>query len=168
MSVGRSDAAAVRLMTDTLAHRGPDDSGIVELHDGHLVLGHRRLSIIDLSPLGHQPMASVDGRDWLVFNGELYNFREIRRELQQRGHAFRSESDTEVLLAAYREWGLESLHRFRGMFAFALWDGANRTLHLARDRFGVKPLYYALTEWHFGVCFGAQGIECGWLHGAPR
>ena len=146
MSIGRSDAAAVRLMTETLAHRGPDDSGIVELHDGRLVLGHRRLSIIDLSPLGHQPMASPDGRDWLVFNGELYNFREVRRELQQRGHAFRSESDSEVLLAAYREWGLESLHGFRGMFAFALWDGASRTLHLARDRFGVKPLYYALTD----------------------
>lgn len=146
MSGGRSDAASVRLMTATLAHRGPDDSGIVELHDGRVVLGHRRLSIIDLSPLGHQPMASPDGRDWLVFNGELYNFREVRSELQRLGHSFRSESDTEVLLAAYREWGLESLKRFRGMFAFALWDGSRGTLHLARDRFGVKPLYYALSD----------------------
>ena len=83
MSSGRGDAVAVRLMTETLAHRGPDDSGIVGLHDGRLVLGHRRLSIIDLSPLGHQPMASPDSRDWLVFNGELYNFREVRSELQQ-------------------------------------------------------------------------------------
>ncbi len=133
-------------MTKTLAHRGPNDSGIVELYEGHVVLGHRRLSILDLSPLGHQPMASVDGRDWVVFNGELYNFREVRRELQQRGHTFRGGSDTEVLLAAYREWGLDSLQHFRGMFAFALWDGASRTLHLVRDRFGVKPLYYSLTN----------------------
>jgi len=133
-------------MCASLAHRGPDDAGIVELADGRLVLGHRRLSILDLSPLGHQPMSTPDRSLWTVFNGEIYNFREIRAELEQLGHRFRSESDTEMLLAAYRAWGLESVKRFRGMFAFALWDEARRELHLVRDRFGVKPLYYGVQN----------------------
>ena len=114
------------------------------LAGGALVFGHLRLSILDLSPLGHQPMAGADRRTWIVYNGEVYNFREIRAELQACGWQFRSESDTEVMLAAYRQWGLDSLTRFRGMFAFALWDEAQGVLHLCRDRFGVKPLYYSL------------------------
>ena len=129
-------------MTDSISHRGPDDDGIESLHDGRVVLGHRRLSIIDLSPLGHQPMASPSRRSWIVFNGEIYNYREIRRELEALGRAFRSGSDTEVILAAYETWGLKSVERMRGMFAFALWDGEQGLLHLCRDRFGVKPLYY--------------------------
>ena len=95
-----------RAMADAMAHRGPDDRGLKVFADPGIVLGHLRLSILDLSPLGHQPMASADGSCWVVFNGEIYNFREVRSELQARGHAFRSESDTEVILAAYREWGL--------------------------------------------------------------
>lgn len=132
-------------MANAMAHRGPDDRGLKVFTDPAVVLGHLRLSILDLSPLGHQPMASADGRSWIVFNGEIYNFREVRRELVARGHAFRSESDTEVILAAYCEWGLEAVSRFRGMFAFALWDGRTGALHLCRDRFGVKPLYYVRT-----------------------
>jgi asparagine synthase (glutamine-hydrolysing) len=131
-------------MLAAIAHRGPDDSGINSLADGAVVLGHRRLSILDLSPLGHQPMASADGRLWIVYNGEIYNFREVRRELEAKGARFVSDSDTEVVLAAYREWGLDSIARFRGMFAFALWDADQRQLHLVRDRFGVKPLYYSV------------------------
>jgi asparagine synthase (glutamine-hydrolysing) len=143
-SQGKVDAASVQTMCASLAHRGPDDSGIVELADGRLILGHRRLSILDLSPLGHQPMSTPDRSLWTVFNGEIYNFREIRAELEQLGHRFRSDSDTEVLLAAYRAWGTDSVQRFRGMFAYALWDEARRELHLVRDRFGVKPLYYGV------------------------
>lgn len=140
-----SEASRWRAMAQALAHRGPDDRGLEIFADSAVVLGHLRLAILDLSPLGHQPMSSADGACWVVFNGEIYNFREIRRELQACGHAFRSESDTEVILAAYREWGLDAVTRFRGMFAFALWDSGTRVLHLCRDRFGVKPLYYART-----------------------
>ncbi len=136
------EAAGWSAVSEAMAHRGPDDRGLKVFTDTPVVLGHLRLSILDLSPLGHQPMSSADGRYWIVFNGEIYNFREIRRELQARGYAFRSESDTEVILAAYREWGLDAVTRFRGMFAFALWDAQARVLHLCRDRFGVKPLYY--------------------------
>ena len=133
-------------MTAALEHRGPDDSGVHSIPDGGPVLGHRRLSILDLSALGHQPMQSACGRFWIVYNGEIYNFREIRQELEQRQHRFSSDSDTEVILAAYAEWGLAAVARFRGMFAFALWDGAEKRLHLCRDRFGVKPLYYARSH----------------------
>jgi asparagine synthase (glutamine-hydrolysing) len=107
-----------------------------------LALGHRRLSIVDLSPAGHQPMCSPDRRDWIVYNGEVYNHIELRHELEERGHLFRSHSDTEVILAAYREWGVDCLSHFNGMFAFLLYDGSENKLFAARDRFGVKPLYY--------------------------
>lgn len=107
-----------------------------------LALGHRRLSILDLSPLGHQPMCTQDGRYWIVFNGEVYNYIELRSELEKLGHAFISKTDTEVILAAYAEWGEDCLARFNGMWAFAIYDSVRRTLFLARDRFGVKPLYY--------------------------
>ena len=125
---------------DRLRHRGPDDLGSCRRRG--LLLGHRRLSILDLSPAGHQPMTSADGRLVVTFNGEIYNFLELRRDLEQSGHAFRTGSDTEVLLAAFVEWGTRCLDRFRGMFAFALWNSDTGRLLLARDRVGEKPLYY--------------------------
>jgi asparagine synthase (glutamine-hydrolysing) len=140
--------ATVSRMTAAMTHRGPDDHGIeiVPARDGLLGLGARRLAIQDLSLNGHQPMQDAETGNWLVFNGEIYNFRQLRCELQGRGISFRSQTDTEVLLRAYGVWGLESLHRLRGMFAFALWDARARRLILARDPMGVKPLYYAETS----------------------
>lgn len=126
-------------MTDSIAHRGPDGEG--HWIEGSLGLGHRRLSIIDLSPLGHQPMMSSDGRYVLSYNGEIYNFRELKVELEAKGYGFRSASDSEVLLTALQAWGPKALDRFNGMFAFALWDRQEKTLMLARDRYGIKPLY---------------------------
>ena len=132
-----------RRMGDALVHRGPDDSGVWADASAGIALAHRRLSILDLSPLGHQPMTSVDGRYVLAYNGEVYNFAELRAELEALGHGFRGHSDTEVLLAAITEWGFdETLQRSNGMFAIALWDRAERCLWLARDRVGKKPLYY--------------------------
>ncbi len=135
----------IEAMRDTLRHRGPDDIGLWVSPDGRVALGHRRLSIIDLSPLGHQPMVSPDGNDVLIINGEIYNFEELRRTLAPRGHTFRGRSDTEVLLAAYREWGAGCVERLRGMFAFALYDAREQCLLLARDRAGEKPLFVSLT-----------------------
>jgi len=132
--------SSVRSMGDALAHRGPDDEGV--FFDGRVGLAHRRLSIIDLSPRGHQPMADPSGRLHIVYNGEIYNFMDIRDELEKKGHVFTSTSDTEVILASYLEWGAECLARLRGMFAFALWDSRERVLFVARDRLGVKPLFY--------------------------
>lgn len=130
-------------MTDSLTHRGPDDRGVWRDADAGVGLGHRRLSIIDLSPEGHQPMVSKSQRYVVVLNGEIYNYRAISAELAQRGHRFRGHSDTEVLLAAVDEWGLdEALQRSNGMLSLALWDRQERMLHLARDRIGKKPLYY--------------------------
>jgi asparagine synthase (glutamine-hydrolysing) len=138
----------------TLKHRGPDDSGL--FFDGHAGVGlaHRRLSIIDLSDAGHQPMASDDGKIQIVYNGEIYNFRDVRSDLEAAGHRFRSGTDTEVLLKAYRQWGTDCLEKFVGMFAFALWDGRKRSLFLARDRLGIKPLYYSFHDGLF--LFGSE------------
>lgn len=133
--------------TDTLAHRGPDGSGLWQ-GEG-ITLGHRRLSIVDLSSAGRQPMSFGDGRYWITYNGEIYNFVEIRTELEKNGHVFRSESDTEVLLAAFVEWGEACQLRFNGMWAFAIWDARERTLFLSRDRFGKKPLFYAFVRGDF-------------------
>jgi asparagine synthase (glutamine-hydrolysing) len=132
----------VRDMTDAMARRGPDSNGI--LTTGRACLGHRRLSIFDLSAAGHQPMTAADGRLSLVFNGAIYNFRELRKELQAAGYQFASQTDTEVLLHGYDRWGIDGLvMRCRGMFAFALWDAGRETLFLVRDRLGIKPLVYA-------------------------
>lgn len=130
----------LKRMTDVIAHRGPDGEG--HYIDGGLGLGHRRLSIIDLSAAGRQPMASEDGRYVIVYNGEVYNFGELRVELEAKGYRFRSRTDSEVVLKALMEWGVEALLRFNGMFAVALWDKHEKKLLLARDRYGVKPLYY--------------------------
>jgi asparagine synthase (glutamine-hydrolysing) len=137
---GPVDERLLRRMTDALAHRGPDGEGF--RLDGPVGLGHRRLAIIDLVT-GDQPMGSEDGAVWLSYNGEIYNYRELRSELVARGFAFRTTSDTEVVLRAYEAWGEACLPRLRGMFAFALWDGRRRRLLLARDRVGIKPLAYA-------------------------
>jgi len=131
---------------DALTHRGPDDAGEWWSEDNRVGLAHRRLSIIDLSPAGHQPMQDISGRLTIVFNGEIYNFSELRDELIAKGHNFCSHSDTEVILEAYREWGTACLERFNGMFAFALYDADKDCLFLARDRAGEKPLFYHLIN----------------------
>ena len=133
----------LRDMTDAIRHRGPDDAGLWVDSEQGLALGHRRLSILDLSPTGHQPMASRDGRYVIVFNGEIYNFAELRQRLTAEGATFRGTSDTEVMLAGITSWGLaKAVRAFAGQFAFALWDRESRELHLVRDRLGEKPLYY--------------------------
>ena len=136
------DETLIRRMNDVTKHRGPDGTGI--FCDGSVSLGHNRLSIIDLSPAGAQPMKSADGRFVIVFNGEIYNYRELKRELA--GYPWKSESDTEVILAAYARWGNKAFARLNGMFALALWDAKERTLILARDPVGIKPLYYHKSE----------------------
>ena len=147
-------AAMVRTMNDSQAHRGPNDQGAVVLQvgDGIVGLGNRRLAILDLSPLGHQPMHNSDTGDVLVYNGEIYNSPDLRRELRQAGFSFRSHGDTEVLLRAYQHWGVDCLRRLRGMFAFALWDARRSRLVIARDHLGIKPLYYAAREGEWFVC----------------
>lgn len=137
------DDELLATMRDSLTHRGPDAAGIWSSADRSVVLGHRRLSILDLSPTGHQPMAAQGDEYVIVFNGEIYNHDDLRVELGKRGVTFAGRSDTEVILAAYREWGEESPQRLRGMFAFAIYDSRRRTLFLARDRVGEKPLYWA-------------------------
>ncbi|HTJ86876.1 MAG TPA: asparagine synthase (glutamine-hydrolyzing) [Terriglobales bacterium] len=148
------DLEVLRCATASLAHRGPDDSGSVVLRPQgseplEIGLGHRRLSILDLSPLGHQPMHHPQTGNWIVFNGEIYNFREIRAELELKGFTFRSRSDTEVLLNAYALWGEDCLQYLRGIFAFAIWDAKSSSLFLARDQMGVKPLYYCEQNGYF-------------------
>ena len=136
------EAGRLPAMCELIRHRGPDDAGVWVA--GPVALGHRRLSIIDLSPRGRNPMPNEDGSVWLVFNGEIYNYAELRGELLARGHRFRSETDSEVLVHLYEERELEAIAELNGMFAFALWDERRRRLVLGRDRFGVKPLYYTL------------------------
>ncbi len=145
------DAADVQRMCQTIVHRGPDDEGIYV--QGHVGLGMRRLSIIDLST-GHQPIHNEDRTIWVVFNGEIYNFSELRTRLQARGHRFYTNTDTEVIVHLYEEYGSECVHSLRGMFAFALWDDRRQRLLLARDRFGKKPLHYAIRKGR--LLFGSE------------
>ena len=170
-------AETIRRMTDIVIHRGPDDEGYMSWgriegnlpsdrftqsgittsgefeqkhRSGSIAFGHRRLSIVDLTPAGHQPMCSADGRFWIVFNGEIYNFRELRTELIRDGQTFSSSSDTEVILAAYRRWGTNCLHHFNGMWSLVIYDVREHTLFASRDRFGVKPFYFAVDQERFG------------------
>lgn len=144
-AAGEATDAALRKMTDAIAHRGPDDAGAVTLPWGtsELKFGHRRLSIIDVSTCGHQPMVHPMSGDTLVFNGEIYNFLEIRRELEALGERFIGSSDTEVLLHALSHWGVDCIRRPNGMFAFAFYNRKRQELILARDPAGIKPLYVA-------------------------
>jgi asparagine synthase (glutamine-hydrolysing) len=146
----------INKMRDTMAHRGPDGAGTWVSGDGRVGLGHRRLAIIDLSESAAQPMSNEDGTLWISFNGEIYNHAEIRRELEQRGgHRWKTDhSDTEVIIHAFEEWGIDCLQRFRGMFAIALWDSKNRELWLMRDRIGIKPLYYSFH--HGRLAFASE------------
>lgn len=142
----------VSRMCDLQSHRGPDDDGVISL--GHVCLGSNRLSIIDLSQAGHMPMSDTDGSYWIVYNGETYNFQTLRKELIRCGHEFRSKTDTEVILHAFKQWGEQCFERLAGMFAFAVYDRRTDTLTLARDRFGKKPLYYTRDDKH--VLFASE------------
>jgi asparagine synthase (glutamine-hydrolysing) len=161
--VGADNAVAelaVERMVGVMARRGPDAQGLVALPGA--VLGHRRLSIFDLSDAGAQPMSSTDRKLWVVFNGAIYNFKALRAELAKLGCCFRSDSDTEVLLHGYRAWGIERLaRRLRGMFAFGLWDAPARTLYLVRDRLGVKPLVFAVANREFAFASTVRALERG-------
>lgn len=146
------DKELIRGMTDIISHRGPDGQGYVV--EKGISLGHRRLSIIDLSDCGKQPMANEDGAIWLTFNGEIYNYKELASELKRRGHRFISNTDTEVIIHGYEEYGIDIVKKLNGMFAFGLWDCKKGALFLARDRVGIKPLYYALTN--SGLAFASE------------
>ena len=144
----------IRKMTETIAHRGPSDSGV--WRNDHVALGSRRLSVIDLSDAGHQPMTNEDGSVVIVYNGEVYNFKELKEKhrLEERGHVFRSKTDTEVLVHLYEEIGLDMVAELNGMFGLAIWDSKKNLLHLVRDRYGIKPLFYQQDEHHFR--FGSE------------
>ena len=141
----------VKAMADAIVHRGPDDEGFYVT--GQIGLGFRRLSIIDLSG-GHQPLANENDTVWIIFNGEIYNYQELRAELVSKGHIFRTKSDTEVIVHLYEEYGVDCVQKLRGMFAFAIWDSVAKTLFLARDRVGIKPLYYYASN-RF-ISFGSE------------
>ena len=153
-------------MRDVLTHRGPDDAGIYT--DGHACLAHRRLSIVDLA-LGHQPISNEDERVWIVFNGEIYNHADVRTALEAAGHRYRTRSDTETIVHAYEQWGDACVERFRGMFAFAIWDVPRRRLLLARDRLGIKPLYWTVADGR--LLFGSEIkaiLESGLVKAQPN
>lgn len=134
----------IKSMTDAIAHRGPDGEG--HFHDRNIAFGHRRLAILDLSDCGRQPMSSDDGTITITFNGEIYNFKELRNELQKAGHSFKSGTDTEVIIKGYQQWGLDVIPKLNGMFAFAIWDSVKKELIITRDRFGVKPVYLWIRD----------------------
>jgi asparagine synthase (glutamine-hydrolysing) len=157
------DQGWVHTATERISHRGPDDEGFYT--DPDVALGFRRLAIIDLSPGGHQPMRSADGRYWMVYNGEIYNYLELGQELRQQGVALRSSSDSEVLLEMYARVGKDVVHRLRGMFAFAIWDTWTRELFCARDQFGIKPFYYTLDQPRQQDWYGGAGETPGWPGG---
>jgi asparagine synthase (glutamine-hydrolysing) len=143
-------------MSAQVARRGPDDRG--EFYDGPVMLGHRRLAIIDLSAQGHQPMTSVQGQHSIVFNGTIYNYPELRQQLIELGYKFRSHSDTEVILNSYAHWGEKCVEKLHGMFAFAIWNRTTQSLFLARDRMGIKPLYYVKTDQYFYFASNIQAL----------
>jgi len=151
---------SLRAMLDAQFHRGPDDVGSAVISTGPAVLGlgNRRLAIQDVSPLGHQPMHNEDTGDILVYNGEIYNAPRLRDSLHSEGYRFRGHSDTEVLLRAYQQWGIECLDRLRGMFAFAIWDARRSRLVIARDHLGIKPLYYSCNEHWFACASEVQAL----------
>ena len=159
-------------MVSGIAHRGPDDRGLWSSPNGVCALGHARLSIIDLSPAGHQPMLDPLTGNAIVFNGEIYNFRELRKDCEAAGDMFKSHSDTEVILALYRRHGIDCLKFLRGMFAFAIWDEQRQQFFLARDRVGKKPLNYAVTQTGLAFCSELHplsrhpGIDTGWTGGS--
>ena len=150
------DSEHAKRMSERVARRGPDDKG--EFFDGPVMLGHRRLSIIDLSPAGHQPMQDSSGRYAIVFNGTIYNYPELREILIGKGYRFNSHSDTEVIVNAYACWGEDCVERLHGMFAFAIWDSQQQNLFLARDRMGIKPLYYAISPAGFYFASNPQAL----------
>src|SRR5450755_2820776 len=147
----RADSVALRRMCDVIAHRGPDDDGFYT--DGPVGIGMRRLSIIDVAG-GHQPISNETGTMWIVFNGEIYNHSDLRKDLEARGHRYKTNSDTETIVHLYEEYGRDCVNHLRGMFAFAIWDREKRSLFVARDRLGIKPLYYRLTPESF--LFGSE------------
>jgi len=176
---GEPNPACLQRMADALQHRGPDDAGCeaggpepsgvpagINWFRSQVSVGlaHRRLSILDLSPKGHQPMASEDGLHRITYNGEIYNYVELREELRSLGHRFRGNSDTEVVLAAYREWGSACVRRFNGMFAFALWDADQRLLFCARDHLGIKPLHYSIVDGVFYLASETPALVSGVPH----
>src|SRR3954471_11206196 len=158
--IANDPEARIGAMLRVIEHRGRDDEGVwispaIDERGQQVCFGHRRLSIIDTSSAGHEPMFPRDGRFTLTFNGEIYNYRELRAELETKGHGFRTQTDIEVLLTAWQEWGESSLKRLNGMFAFALWDEKERTLFLVRDHVGIKSLYYAECQQP-----GREGGQC--------
>src|ERR1700735_2557749 len=138
--------ALIHAMLDTIRHRGPDDDEVYLA--GQVGLGFRRLSIIDLNT-GHQPISNEDGSVWIVFNGEIYNYKDLRETLRSQGHVFKTQTDTEVIVHLYEEFGERCVEKLRGMFAFAIWDNRRKVLFVARDRLGIKPLYYASSSKSF-------------------
>jgi len=151
-------------MGEFQSHRGPDDNGMISL--GHVCLGSNRLSIIDLSEAGHMPMSDGEKKLWIVYNGETYNFQTLREELLRCGHEFRSKTDTEVVLNAFKQWGEQCFERLAGMFAFAVYDRQTDTLTLVRDRFGKKPLYYTHDSKH--ILFASEMKVLLQVNDAPK
>ncbi len=152
-------ASVVRDMMARLVHRGPDGEGVLVEED--IGFGHRRLSIVDLSDRAAQPMATPDGQLWLTFNGEIHNFTEVREDLEARGVEFRSTTDSEVLLWAYREWGRDCFARLNGMWGAAIWDARRQELVLSRDRFGIKPVCWSMRGASHRICIGSQSYSRG-------
>ena len=162
------DFTLLQKMCDVQAHRGPDSHGREWFSEHGSGLGHRRLSILDLSPTGHQPMVTPDGRYWITFNGEIYNFQDIRRELQAKGHMFKSTGDTEVLLRAYTVWGADCLKKLNGMFAFAIFDAHTGRLFAARDHIGIKPFYYWQSGERFAFASEIKALlQCPFIERRP-
>ncbi|MCL4234547.1 MAG: asparagine synthetase B, partial [Deltaproteobacteria bacterium] len=162
-AAGDVNPETVLRMTSTMAHRGPDADGTYLSPDRRVGFGHRRLSIIDLSEAGRQPMCNEDRTVWITFNGEIYNHEEVRRELVARGHTYQSRTDTETIVHAYEQWGVEAIDRLHGMFAFAIWDERRGKMLLVRDRIGIKPLYFCQSGGR--LLFGSE-IKAILAHGA--